>query len=267
MKKFIERLWRERIARFDDCPLPGQLPINEGERVLVFAPHPDDEILGCGGTLALLRRKNCAVRVVVVTDGAGGDPHNYAAGDVVRVREQESRAALKLVDIEDVVFMGEPDGAFRGSAGFDRKVGMLLEEFHPTWLFLPSPLDYHRDHVAISLAVLSSWQRRARAGRAFFYEIWCPLPATWIVDIGEVVDLKKQALGCYRLPLRYRDYSVPCLGLATYRGLYLPSAETPHYAEAFVEAECKASRRGISRRLLRLRAGLEGLLGKQRPDG
>jgi LmbE family N-acetylglucosaminyl deacetylase len=260
MKKFIERLWRERIASFDDCPLPGQLPVNEGERVLVFAPHSDDEILGCGGTLALLRRKNCPVRVVVVTDGAGGDPHNYVAGDVVRVREQESRAALKLVGVEDVVFWSEPDGNFRGSAAFDRKVNAVMEEFRPTWLFLPSPLDYHRDHVAISLAVLSCWQRRARPGRAFFYEIWCPLPATWIVDIGEVIDLKKQAIGCYHLPLRYRDYSVPCLGLAAYRGLYLPAADVPRYAEAFVEAERKW--RGISYHLLRLRAGLEGLLGK-----
>ncbi len=260
MKKFTEWLWRKRIARFDDCPLPGQLPISEGERVLVFAPHPDDEILGCGGTLALLRRKNCAVRVVVVTDGAAGDPHNYAGGAVVQVRQQETRAALKLIGVEDVVFWSEPDGSFRGSAAFDRKVNAVVEEFRPTWLFLPSPLDYHRDHVAISLAVLSCWERGARAGRAFFYEIWSPLPATWVVDIGAVIDLKKQALNCYRLPLKYRDYTAPSLGLAAYRGLYLPPVNPPHYAEAFVEAERKW--RGISRRLLRLRASLEGLLGK-----
>lgn len=262
MKTFIERLWQKRIARFSDCPLPRQLAVNEGERVLVFAPHPDDEILGCGGTLALLRSKNCPVRVVVVTDGAAGDPHNYAAGDVVQVRQMETRAALKLIGVEDVVFWDEPDGNFHGSTEFTRKVVAAVEEFGPTWLFLPSPLDYHRDHVAISVAVLSSWQRRVRVGRAFFYEIWCPLPATWIVDIGKVIDLKKQALGCYRLPLRYRDYNVPCLGLAAYRGLYLPSGDAPRYAEAFVEAERKASRRGISRHLLRLRVTFEGLLGK-----
>lgn len=64
------------------------------------------------------------------------------------------------------------------------------------------------------------------------------------------------------LPLSYRDYSAPRLGPAAYRGLYLPSADAPRYAEAFVEAERNVSRRGISRRLLRLRAGLEDLLGK-----
>lgn len=260
MKKFIERLWQKRIARFDDCPLPSELAIAEGERVLVFAPHPDDEVLGCGGTLALLRAKNCAVRVVVVTDGAAGDPHNYAAGDVVQVRQQETRAALKLIGVEDVFFWSEPDGKFRGSAAFTRKVNATVEEFKPTWLFLPSPLDYHRDHVAISLAVLSSWQRRARLGRAFFYEVWCPLPATWVVDVGEAMDIKKQALASYRLPLRYRNYTTASTGLAAYRGLYLPAGDTPRYAEAFVEAEHKASRGGISRRLLRLRAGLEDLL-------
>lgn len=263
MKTFTEWLWRKRIARFDDCPLPGRLPVHEGERALVFAPHPDDEVLGCGGTLALLRRKNCPVRVVVVTDGAAGDPHRYAGGDVVRVRQEESRAALQRIGVQDVVFLGEPDGRFRGSSAFQRTVEALLADFRPTWLFLPSPLDYHRDHVATSLALLSCWERRARPGRAFFYEIWSPLPATWVVDIGEVIELKKQALDCYRLPLRYRDYSAPCLGLAAYRGLYLaPADDGPRYAEAFVEAERKASRCGISRRLLRLRAGLEGLLGR-----
>jgi LmbE family N-acetylglucosaminyl deacetylase len=49
-------------------------------RVLVFAPHPDDEVLGCGGALALHARRGDHVRVVVVSDGgAGGDPQVRAA--------------------------------------------------------------------------------------------------------------------------------------------------------------------------------------------
>jgi LmbE family N-acetylglucosaminyl deacetylase len=264
MKAFTERLWRERIAHFDDCPLPAELPIGAGERALVFAPHPDDEVLGVGGTLARLRRAGCPVRVAVVTDGAAGDPHRYAGGEVVRVRAEETRAALATVEVEDVVFLNEPDGAFRGSAAFARRAGALLVEFRPSWLFLPSPLDYHRDHAAIALALLACWERAGRPGRAFFYEIWSPLPATCIVDIGDVLELKRQALACYRLPLRYRDYIAPCLGLAAYRGLYLPSSGTPRHAEAFTEVGRGGAWRGIWRQLLRLRATLEPQLGRHR---
>ena len=71
MKQFIAKLQQAKIAQLGLCPLPTPLtPIHNG-KILVFAPHPDDEILGCGGTLALLRQKGCSIKVIFVTDGSG----------------------------------------------------------------------------------------------------------------------------------------------------------------------------------------------------
>lgn len=258
MKKFIDRILQRKIASLDDCPLPSELSLAEKSNVLVFAPHPDDEILGCGGTLALLKKRDCQIKVVVVTDGEAGDPLNYAGGKVAAVRRQESIAALDFIGVHDVDFLGEADGAFAVSEAFDEKVSGIIGRFRPDWLFLPSWLDYHRDHVAIGHAVLSAWQRSGMRGRTFAYEIWSPLPATRIVDISGVIDLKMAALACYQLPLKYRDYMTPSHGLAAYRGLYLSPAETPRYAEAFVEVQRDDP--GLARRLLRLRVHLEDLL-------
>lgn len=231
-------------------------PLEQG-KVLVFAPHPDDETLGCGGTLALLRQNGCAVKVVFVTDGAGagGLPDGAAA-----IRRREAVAALSVLGVDDMVFLDEPDGSFRNSTRFEKKVFELFQEFQPNWIFLPSLLDYHRDHVAIGQAVLGCWQRWDGISRAFFYEIWSPLPATWIVDISSMADLKRKAISCYELPLAHCDYRTAIMGLASYRGLYLPGQGRPKYAEAFVEAGKRGDWEDISKIMLKLRLCLEELI-------
>ena len=72
-----------------------------GERLLVLAPHPDDEVIGCGGLLALHLRDGRQVRVVIATDGA-------EAGNA-EVREQESQRALLVLGIVPTDFLHFPD--------------------------------------------------------------------------------------------------------------------------------------------------------------
>lgn len=255
MKRFIANLRQRAIARLAPCPLPKPLALLRDGRVLVFAPHPDDETLGCGGTLARLRQNGCAVKVVVVTDGAGAG--TLPAGSV-EVRRRETRAALAVLGIEDIVFLEEPDGGFSNHPRFMRDMATLLTDFDPDWIFLPSLLDYHRDHVAIGDALLRCWQRKSSRARAFFYEIWCPLPATHVVDISPVEALKRRAIACYALPLAHCDYLSASMGLAAYRGLYLSGGGRPALAEAFTEADRHTLwTMPFSARLLSLRLALE----------
>lgn len=257
MKPFIAKWRQAKIARLGLCPLPTMLTPIEGGRVLVFAPHQDDEVLGCGGTLALLRQKGCAIKIIFVTDGAGA---GSLGPDAPGIRRKEAAEALAVLGVDDMEFLDEPDGSFRNSPRFENKVHTLLQQFNPDWLFLPSMLDYHRDHVAIGHAVLSCWQRWDEPGRAFVYEIWSPLPATRVVDISSVIELKKQAISRYVLPLTHCDYLSASIGLAGYRGLYLPGKEGHNYAEAFVEAEKKVAFGGLLQIMLDLRLHLESLL-------
>lgn len=257
MKQFIAKLQQAKIAQLGLCPLPTPLtPIHNG-KILVFAPHPDDEILGCGGTLALLRQKGCSIKVIFVTDGSGAGSLD---ADAPLIRRKEAIESLATLGINDMEFLDEPDGGFRNSSQFETKVDTLLHQFNPDWLFLPSVLDYHRDHVAIGHAVLNCWQRCETSSRAFIYEIWSPLPATRVVDITRVINLKKQAISCYALPLSHCNYLSAIIGLASYRALFLPKKEEESYAEAFVEAEKKGPFSGLQYRMLKLRIYLENLL-------
>ena len=239
-------------------PIPKVLVPIENGRVLVFAPHQDDETLGCGGTLALLRKNGCKVKVVFVTDGAGAGTLPEGASEI---RRKEATAALSVFGIDDLIFLDEPDGSFRNSPQFEQKIVALLQQFRPDWLFLPSILDYHRDHLAIGKAIFNCWYRCHNAGRAFFYEVWNPLPATCVFDISSVAELKRSAISLYELPLsQTTDYLSASMGLAAYRGLYLPGKSSRKFAEAFVEIEKNSDWFGILREMRNVRSYGEKLL-------
>lgn len=260
MNRFIDRFWQARARRLAACPMPLALDLPQGSRVLVVAPHPDDETLGCGGTLALLRRRGCSVRVLVVTDGAAGDPAHYV-DDVVAVRQAECRAALAQLGVEDVSFLGEPDGALTVHPGVRHAFAQAFIQFRPDWVFAPAALDYHRDHVAVSLGIAEAWRRHGHGCRLFYYEIWAPLPITHVVDVSEGIAAKRAALAQYQLPLRYGNYTQASEGLMAYRGLFLPqgSGRPALPAEGFLEEWANG---GMDRALFRWREKLEGLLSR-----
>ncbi|HYC62641.1 MAG TPA: PIG-L family deacetylase, partial [Thermoanaerobaculia bacterium] len=81
--------------------IPYEPALLRGERLLVLAPHPDDEVIGCGGVVAQHLREGRAVRIVIATDGA-------EAGDASS-REEESRRALSLLGDADLHFLRIPD--------------------------------------------------------------------------------------------------------------------------------------------------------------
>ncbi len=106
------------------CTLPPSLASVLGEvpapidarslgRTLVLAPHPDDESLGCGGTLALLRRAGFTVHVVFITDGTQSHPHSpsYPAERLRDLREAEALEALRELGVSatDTTFLRLPD--------------------------------------------------------------------------------------------------------------------------------------------------------------
>ncbi|MDY6993966.1 MAG: hypothetical protein SVR94_15365, partial [Pseudomonadota bacterium] len=133
-----------------------------------------------------------------------------------------------------VLFLTAPDSHYQHNAALSAQLSELFNNYTADWLLLPAPLDYHRDHVAISLSLLEIWQQCGQRQRVFCYETWTPLPATWVIDISSVFYLKQQAVQCHQLPLKYCDYLTACQGMAHYRSLYLPQSQQ---AEVLLELD------------------------------
>jgi LmbE family N-acetylglucosaminyl deacetylase len=213
----VNKRVRQALSALEQCPLPQPLDLTLARKVLVFSPHPDDETLGCGGTLARLAQL-CPVKVVLVTDGSGAGGLPPGAG---AVRQTEFVKALAVLGINDSFQLNQPDGFFSGSADLAAVVKRLLEDYQPDWVFLPSPLDYHRDHVRIAAFLEPLCRGATSVKQLLFYEIWAPVPATHVVDITDQANLKGAALAEHVTAMACGDYQRAVDGLNRYRGLYL----------------------------------------------
>lgn len=225
------RIFRQ-LEKLEPCSLPRPLDLTQARKVLVFSPHPDDETLGCGGTLARLAL-HCPIKVILVTDGsgAGGLPDGAGA-----VRQAEFIRALAVLGVTDSMQLNQPDGNFQASSELARQVRALLGEYQPDWVFLPSPLDYHRDHVRIAAFLEPLCRQAASVTQLLFYEVWAPVPATHVVDITEQSLHKQAALAEHATAMSHGDYQRALDGLNRYRGLYLGKNRL---AEAFLVEPCK----------------------------
>ncbi len=214
---------------YDPAPL-------RGERLLVLAPHPDDEIIGCGGLMAQHLRERRAVRVVVATDGAEA---TGATGDrevYVRRREEESRQGLALLGGRPQIdFLRFPD------RGLDDRVSEKIREhllsFKPDLICVPSPIEIHPDHLALSRAFCELIQRDRSlfadlaTARVAFYEVSQPLRPTALVDITDVAETKYEAIRAHATQIAFKDYIAYARGLNAYRAMTLP--DSAKAAEAY----------------------------------
>lgn len=144
-------------AQWNSWPGLAQLPtltadqlVPPGARVLVVAPHPDDEVLSVGGLLAQLAHSGTPVQVVAVTDGTASHrgSNEWPAERLARERPRESRAALRCLGIErDPIRLGLPDGGLHELQGLlaDRLLGLMQasDVVFTTWR-----RDGHPDHEA-----------------------------------------------------------------------------------------------------------------------
>ena len=225
--------WSQSLSA---CPLPKVLSIDQtcaGLRVLIFAPHPDDETLGCGGTIAKLINAGVAVKVVLASLGEKGYPQGVDPTQVAELRKKEFMAAMAVLGVTDMEFYSEPDAEFKRSAHLSKQLNDSISRFSPDWMFLPSPLDCHRDHVSLALCILDIWQQLDKTARVWLYEVWTALPVSHVIDISNEQHLKRQALQRYELPLQCLNYLHFITGLNHYRGLAIGQKEA--CAEGFTE--------------------------------
>ena len=201
----------------------ASLPIKQVEdllpfrRVTVVAPHPDDETLGCGGAIALLRQHDIPVQVLVMSDGTQSHPGSrcFPTKKLREVRESEAVLALKILGVAEanVTFLRWPDTAVPQPGEKDflsavEQCDRVLQSHRPDLVFLPWQFDQHCDHQATYYIVRHCLQSWLHPPSQLMYSIWGDrsaglptLPADetgWRLDISQVEDIKRQAAMAHR---------------------------------------------------------------------
>ena len=213
-----------------------------GERVVVLAPHMDDEVIGCGGTLVRHLKAGAKVTVVFLTDGRHGGAHLHklsgqaledAQKAVIERRKGEAREALGTLGIADIVFLDAEDTALAADKDAPRRLREVLERLNPTLVYLPFFLEHHPDHRAVSPLLIAATEGAKLDFTCHGYEVWTPLFPNCMVWIDESMDLKRQAMQCYRSQLDdANDLLHAMQGLAAYRSV-IRSKRQGRFAEAF----------------------------------
>lgn len=178
---------------------PEELP----KRVLVVAPHPDDEVFGCGGMLAWHARLGATVRIVVLSDGAAGDP-DHRDQRIVETRQRESLAAGKVLGFSDYRFLDLRDGQLGAVPDLHERIARELEEFQPELVYGPSPTELHADHRATARALVAALSRGPRR-RVLLYGVNNQVVANVLFDTTSVRAQKLAAVECFESQIAYVD--------------------------------------------------------------
>jgi LmbE family N-acetylglucosaminyl deacetylase len=200
--------------------------------VLVIAPHPDDESIGCGGALCLHARRKDLIAVVYLTSGELGLKH-LPRGKAWLTREREAKKAARILGVTNQFFLRLPDWFVGDDAARSaKKLTPVLERTKPDLIYLPHAAEWHPDHKACLPIVRTALKRSGLAAPQLrTYEVWTPLPEyDHVEDITAVMPRKLRAVRQHRSQLDEFDYVRAVTGLNLFRGAL---AAKCRFAEVF----------------------------------
>jgi len=208
-------------------------------RVLVLSPHPDDEIIGCGGTIYMYHQMGSETTVVYMTDGRKLNTR-YKEDILVSMRREEAKRAASIVGIDRLVFLDNKDSELTASPKTIQEVSEILVDLKPEAVFLPFLMDRHHDHIATS-RIFSFASKSLTSCMCYSYSIWTPLPTCNIVsDITSCIEIKILALSEYKSQLELIDMIETKKGISKY---YSVMYGRNGYAELFLACPLNEYRR------------------------
>jgi LmbE family N-acetylglucosaminyl deacetylase len=198
---------------------------------MVFAPHPDDETLGCGGTIIRKLAAGAEVKVVFLTDGRTSHARVMPPERMGPIRTAEARAAMEALGVPpgDLYFLELPARRLaENMCAASERVAKLLDRYGAAQVFVPYCRETNEDHLAANRIVLSAVRRCKAAVTVYEYPVWFWNGWPWVklplggrrqiparltsnvlrslrllmdfrcrVYVGDVLDRKRAALDCY----------------------------------------------------------------------
>lgn len=190
------------------------------EAIVVIASHPDDEVLGCGGTLARFAAAGSEVHVLFLADGEtsrGSDTTSLAAKKQVEMRKEAAACACAILGCTSQSSLSLPDNRLDGIDLLDvvKPIERFLSEHRPAVVMTHHAGDVNVDHRVAHHAVVTACRPQPghEVNELLFFEVpssteWSPpgssraFTPNWFVDISATLPRKLDALRAYNAELR-----------------------------------------------------------------
>jgi LmbE family N-acetylglucosaminyl deacetylase len=191
--------------------------------VLVLAPHPDDEVLGCAGAIMQHVAQGHSVSVIILTDGSAATAHPDSKSllNYIKKRQQESRQAAKILGYGEPEFWGLTDRTLTCNDTLIKRLLDSIKEKQITRVYAPSVTEIHPDHYALAMSAVEAV--RGESVSLAMYEIGVPLHPNMLLDITPVFKRKQEAMACFISQLDIQKYDSHIKGLNVYRTYTLPA--------------------------------------------
>lgn len=218
---------------------------NLKERILFIVAHPDDDILGSGGTIAKLSKKGSIIHVVFLTDGETSRDNILDPNKLIHKRKNNAKKALKILGCNSTDFLNYQDQRLDSLEFLDivKNIEKIIKSFKPDKIFTHYENDLNLDHQITCRAVVTASRPKSGSNinELIFFEI--PSSTNWnltkefkpnyYIDISSTLSLKKKALNIYKDEMRPFPHprSIKAIeSLSYYRG----SSSGCKAAEAFI---------------------------------
>ena len=194
--------------------------------LLVFAPHPDDEVFSLGGTLSIAAARGQKITIVYMTNGELGGNAD------VRIAEAHSVCALLNAEAQ---FLNLPDRSVSANHSLFLSIKNIVESINPDHVFFPSPQEFHNDHRSTAASVWRGLQEARFQGDAYCYEVSQQCECNMLVDITSVMAAKETLCGLYASQLTENNYVDVIKGINKARTYTLP--KDVGFAEGLLKIE------------------------------
>lgn len=173
--------------------------------VMVFCSHSDDDIIGCGGTLAKYQKEGNNIIVVIFSYGEKSHPH--LKEEVISEQRQRETEDIDKIFKRESIFLGLEEGKIKQDANkknIHEQLKTLVRKYQPDIIFTHSYSDPHPDHRAVNDVVINLLKKIKYRNNIYTFEVWNILnenkPAIYI-DISETFNLKKRAIKKFKSQL------------------------------------------------------------------
>ena len=192
--------------------------MNKKDKVLIIAAHPDDEVLGVGGTISKYAANGAEIKLLIVTDGSTAqysDSNDVSA--IINQKKDETKRAARILGISDIIYGNLPDMKLDTIAHIEinRVIENVISSFCPNIVFTHSGVDVNLDHCCVYRSTLVACRPVAGQCVKELYSYYVPSSTDWnvqnkntfepnvFVDItGSPSKLKYDAMACYSTEIR-----------------------------------------------------------------
>jgi LmbE family N-acetylglucosaminyl deacetylase len=209
--------------------------------MIVFAPHPDDETLACGGTIAMSVTQGKEVYVVVMTDGRNSHKatlsidKNPTPRDLIPIRRNESKRATRILGVrrDHLIFLDFEDGDLESHHQEAKEiVQRLLNRLRPSTIFTPDRSDLHPDHSSTGAIVSDAVRASMLSPLIYTYVVWgenefraTEASSGVDFDISRYLTIKRAAIREYKSQFTrlFKSQSRPIIGRSMLSRFMRPS--------------------------------------------